>query len=239
MTTVIMLMIIVNLCMIEPQWSIDSSTPCPNQLYIVKTTLYIVHYLLSHYPIIPCLLYHYPLSTIPLSPVYHPIIPWQNQLDVQIIKTTLSRVTPGTMPSSAMMSSSGTSFWYMQAWNIMYMSYEIFRHPPPPHHHHQEVDALDVLAKTPTLYLVPELRYPCSCCCPCPPPPHHHHHHHSLASATQWCTWTRCCPRTQRVSICPQRFNIEIMIMIIVIRLLVIVIRTIIFRKTRVTVKWK
>ena len=66
-------------------------------------------------------------------------------------------------------------------------------HPtPPPHrHHHHEVDALDVLdvlAKTPGLYLVPELRYPfhcccpCCCCCPCrctPPhchPPHCHHH---------------------------------------------------------------
>ena len=62
-------------------------------------------------------------------------------------------------------------------------------HPPPPH---QEVDALiilDVLAKTPGLYLVPELRYPWSCCrpCCCPPPrrcppprchpnPRHHHH---------------------------------------------------------------
>ena len=42
---------------------------------------------------------------------------------------------------------------------------------------------LDVLAKTPGLYLVPELRYPWSCCrsCHCPPPccrpppPHHHH----------------------------------------------------------------
>ena len=35
------------------------------------------------------------------------------------------------------------------------------RRDPPPHHH-QEVDALiilDVLAKTPGLYLVPELRY--------------------------------------------------------------------------------
>ena len=40
-------------------------------------------------------------------------------------------------------------------------------------------------AKTPGLYLVPELRYPCHCCrpccCHCPPPrcpPHHRHHHH-------------------------------------------------------------
>ena len=65
-----------------------------------------------------------------------------------------------------------------------------FRHYPPPRHHHHEADALDVLAKTAGLYLVPELRYSChrcrpccccrrSCCCPppclCPPPRHHHH----------------------------------------------------------------
>ena len=46
---------------------------------------------------------------------YDSSTPCQNQLDIQIqhdIQTTLSRVTPGTMPSSAMMSSSGTSFWY-------------------------------------------------------------------------------------------------------------------------------
>ena len=59
--------------------------------------------------------------------------------------------------------------------------------PPPYRHHHHEVDALDVLdvlAKTPGLYLVPELRYPyhcsCSCCChhPCRcPPPHCHNFH--------------------------------------------------------------
>merc|ERR1712237_182914 len=65
-------------------------------------------------------------------------------------------------------------------------------HCPPPHHcHHHEADALDVLdvlAKTPYLYLVPKLRYPCHCCrhpCRCPPPRHHpshlrHHHHHHL-----------------------------------------------------------
>ena len=61
-------------------------------------------------------------------------------------------------------------------------------HPSPSNHHHHEVDALDVLAKTPNLYIVPGLRYPChswrpccccpSCCCPpcrCPPPCHHRH----------------------------------------------------------------
>ena len=31
-------------------------------------------------------------------------------------------------------------------------------HLPPRHHYHQEVDALDVIAKTPGLYHVPELR---------------------------------------------------------------------------------
>merc|ERR1712148_91671 len=70
-----------------------------------------------------------------------------------------------------------------------------YRYPPPrcppPHHHHYEADALDVLdvlAKTPGLYLVPELRYPCHCCCPCcrcPPsrhrPPHCRHHHEADA----------------------------------------------------------
>ena len=46
-----------------------------------------------------------------------------------------------------------------------------------------------ILAKTPYLYLVPELRYPCHCCrrpCRCPPPRHHpshlRHHHHHLGS---------------------------------------------------------
>merc|ERR1712105_266924 len=60
-------------------------------------------------------------------------------------------------------------------------------YPPPPHRrHHHETDALDILdihAKTPGLYLVPELRYSCHCCrpCRCPPSrcrlPHHRHHH--------------------------------------------------------------
>ena len=50
-------------------------------------------------------------------------------------------------------------------------------------HHPHEADGLnvlDVLAKTPGLYLVRELRYPCHCCRPCCcrlpcrcPPPHH------------------------------------------------------------------
>merc|ERR1712015_36156 len=65
------------------------------------------------------------------------------------------------------------------------------RHPPHRHHHHEAdaLDILDVIAKTPCLYQVPELRYPCHCChpcccfrlCRCPPPrrrpPHHCHHH--------------------------------------------------------------
>ena len=70
-------------------------------------------------------------------------------------------------------------------------------HFPPPHrHHHHESDALDVLdvlAKTPCLYQVPDLRYPCHCCrpccccrpscCPLPPPrpPHRCHHHEAHA----------------------------------------------------------
>merc|ERR1712030_116486 len=61
-------------------------------------------------------------------------------------------------------------------------------------HHHQAntLSILNVLAKTPCIYEVPELRYSCHCCrrpCRCPPPrhrppprrrppPHHHHHHH-------------------------------------------------------------
>ena len=65
--------------------------------------------------------------------------------------------------------------------------------PPLSHHHHHEVDALDALAKTPSLHLVPGLRYSCynccpTCCCPrycCPschsPPPFHHHHHEADA----------------------------------------------------------
>merc|ERR1712030_214959 len=65
------------------------------------------------------------------------------------------------------------------------------------HHEANALGVLDVLAKTPGLYLVPELRYPCHCChpccccrrpcrCRCPPPrcppPHHRHHHHHLGS---------------------------------------------------------
>merc|ERR1712030_90004 len=61
------------------------------------------------------------------------------------------------------------------------------------HHQANTLDILDVLAKTPGLYLVPELRYPCHhcppcCCCrpchcpsPCRPPPHHRHHHEADA----------------------------------------------------------
>merc|ERR1712015_247642 len=54
-------------------------------------------------------------------------------------------------------------------------------HCLPPRRHHHEADALgvlDVLAKTPCLYLVPELRYPCHSC----RRPHHRHHHHHLGS---------------------------------------------------------
>merc|ERR1711913_19857 len=48
------------------------------------------------------------------------------------------------------------------------------------HHEADALDVLDVLAKTPGLYLIPELRYPCHCCHPCCcrrrpcryPPPH-------------------------------------------------------------------
>merc|ERR1712148_130887 len=53
---------------------------------------------------------------------------------------------------------------------------------PPYSHHHHEANALDVLAKTPVLYLFLELRYPCHRCrpCRCPPPRRHppccHHH---------------------------------------------------------------
>ena len=42
-------------------------------------------------------------------------------------------------------------------------------------------DVNDVLVKTPGVYLLPKLRYPCHCCCCCPPPhrpPTHRHHHH-------------------------------------------------------------
>ena len=45
-----------------------------------------------------------------------------------------------------------------------------------------------VLMKTPDLYLVPELKYPCHCCHPYRYPlprrhsPHHRHHHHHLGS---------------------------------------------------------
>ena len=58
-------------------------------------------------------------------------------------------------------------------------------------HNHKAnaLDILNILTKTPYLYLVPELRYPCHCCYPCHcrrpcryppphcPPPHRHHHH--------------------------------------------------------------
>ena len=59
-------------------------------------------------------------------------------------------------------------------------------HCPPPHrHHHHEADSLgvlDVLAKTPCLYLIPKLRYPYHCCrpCRCPPPRRHPPHHRRL-----------------------------------------------------------
>ena len=59
-------------------------------------------------------------------------------------------------------------------------------------HHHQAdtLSILDVLAKTPCLYLIPELRYPCHYYrhrCRCPLPRRHpshlrHHHHHHLGS---------------------------------------------------------
>ena len=49
------------------------------------------------------------------------------------------------------------------------------RSPPPRFHHHHEADALYFLIKTPGLYLVAELRYPCHLC-RCPPPHYCHHH---------------------------------------------------------------
>ena len=67
---------------------------------------------------------------------------------------------------------------------------------PPHRHHHHEADALDIIdvfAKIPGLYLVPELRYPCQCCLPCcchrpcrcppacRPPPHSRYHHEAYA----------------------------------------------------------
>merc|ERR1712030_27843 len=56
------------------------------------------------------------------------------------------------------------------------------------HHEADALDVLDILTKTPGLYLVPELRYPYHCCrrpYRCPPPRRHppncHHHHKANA----------------------------------------------------------
>ena len=75
-------------------------------------------------------------------------------------------------------------------------------------HHHQAdtLSILDVLAKTPCLYLIPELRYPCHYCrhrCRCPLPRRHpshlrHHHHHHLGS---WGNTKRKSSRKPHVSI--------------------------------------
>ena len=67
--------------------------------------------------------------------------------------------------------------------------YASLRESAQDHHEADALDVLDVLAKTPGLYLVPELRYPCHCCRPCccrrpchfppprRPPPYCRHHH--------------------------------------------------------------
>ena len=75
-------------------------------------------------------------------------------------------------------------------------------------HHHQAdtLSILDVLAKTPCLYLIPELRYPCHYYrhrCRCPLPRRHpshlrHHHHHHLGS---WGNTKRKSSRKPHVSI--------------------------------------
>ena len=49
------------------------------------------------------------------------------------------------------------------------------------------LDVLDVLAKTPGLYLVPEQKYPCHCCCPCPPHYPHCCYHHHRQGIFLWC----------------------------------------------------
>ena len=67
---------------------------------------------------------------------------------------------------------------------------------------------IDVLAKTPCLYLVPELRYPCHCCrhpSRCPPPRRHRHHHHYLR---WWGNTKRRSSRKPQVSIKSQSWEI-------------------------------